>query len=91
MTVDICSGLEESLTVTGLTAYPNPARDQLHINITDNNLSKLVVYDILGNTVAEISITTSNLTLNVSQWPKAVYVLKAMGSQRHYIEKITVR
>lgn len=63
---------------TGLSIYPNPAQDNLNINISklmDNSLN-LEVYDVIGNKILEDNITSLSSQISVSEWNSGVYILK---------------
>ena len=58
-----------------LSVYPNPAKDQLHVNGVENG-TMLLVYDMTGKIVAQ-QTATENTVINVSGLNKGVYVVAA--------------
>lgn len=59
-----------------LTAYPNPAKDELTITTQLGNLLKIKIYDMQGKTVAEkIASGGKTETIATESLPKGVYVV----------------
>ena len=58
-----------------LSVYPNPAKDELHVNGVENG-TMLLVYDMTGKIVAQQTATV-NTVINVSGLNKGVYVVAA--------------
>uniref|UniRef100_UPI0040498DDA T9SS type A sorting domain-containing protein n=1 Tax=Flavobacterium sp. TaxID=239 RepID=UPI0040498DDA len=65
------------------TIYPNPAKDMVHIAITDSKnivqkdgTTTGLLYDMMGLVKAEVAIINNKATFSVAQLPKGIYVLK---------------
>ncbi len=75
--------------LTGISAYPNPANDLLHISKTSKTgLVFFSLSDICGRVIIQGSLE-NNLTLNISGYPQGMYILHArneLGAQ--YFQKI---
>lgn len=60
-----------------LQVYPNPANNQLHINITDSRaaLKSVVVYNAIGNliNISQNTFTHTQATLNTTTLPTGYY------------------
>jgi len=59
--------------------YPNPTTDKLTIVNDENSpqtITNIEIYDITGRIVGAYSMHPENTTINVSQLPQGVYVLK---------------
>lgn len=60
-----------------ITIYPNPAQNQITITGTENNLKNMVIYDIIGRDVMdltkEISKEKSMRLIDISNLNKGVY------------------
>jgi uncharacterized repeat protein (TIGR01451 family) len=62
-----------------LVLYPNPAHNTVQIDLIDTNeqLSKIVFYDLLGKIVKTIpTVAANNLTVDVSDLSKGVYLVE---------------
>ncbi|HEV7232324.1 MAG TPA: T9SS type A sorting domain-containing protein, partial [Bacteroidia bacterium] len=73
--------------------YPNPASDQLNVAITQessNNL-EISISDVLGNCVYKtnrcLAERRSIFSLDISDLPQGVYILKVTGTERTYQHK----
>lgn len=73
---------------------PNPANDQVQINLTGLNRTEknnLVIYDMLGNVVIKDVLSgKENYELNydISQFSKGVYVVEVIGGGKKAINRL---
>jgi len=60
------------------TVYPNPARDKVTINLSDNGLlhTKALLTDANGKVLQRISINSTATPVNISQYVRGMYLLK---------------
>ena len=65
--------------------FPNPTNDVL--NIGNENLEKIVIYDISGKEVKEFAPA---LQINVSNLSKGLYIIKLFSEQGIIIDKILI-
>jgi hypothetical protein len=65
-------------TSTLASVYPNPARDKVTINISDNSLlhTKALLTDANGKVLQRISINSTATPVNLSQYVRGMYLLK---------------
>ena len=58
--------------------FPNPAHDKITIVVEEENLQNLVatLYDIQGKVIMQKKIKESNTVINVSAFPKGVFILE---------------
>ena len=58
--------------------YPNPARDQITINITDKSLinTQALLSDLNGKILERISLTQASTQVNISNYLGGMYLLK---------------
>ncbi len=76
---------QKTITSQSFAVYPNPANDLIYINPGDNASSKLLtvtVYSITGELV--LSGLLQNNTLDVSQLPNGLYILKLSGGNINF-------
>jgi hypothetical protein len=72
------TGIEET-KANALRAYPNPADDYLIIDVPESGYQTLIVTDIVGRTMEQLSISDLSVVLNVRQYKDGVYIIKLMG------------
>lgn len=56
--------------------YPNPAHDEVNIQLRGEAGSEISLYNLFGQRVRYISATETRITLDVSMLPKGVYIVK---------------
>lgn len=56
--------------------YPNPAKDQVNVELADNSQYVLEFYDLLGKKITTHSFTGKNNIIDVSSFSKGVYFVK---------------
>ncbi len=79
------TSLEEVSTVNELFIYPNPANNEIWLNIKKADGETVVgasVYDFSGRVVLEgIILSDSSNIIDISQLPSGIYLLKLHGSE----------
>lgn len=60
------------------TVYPNPARDQITINIADKSLvnTQALLSDLNGKVLQRISLTQASTQVNIGNYVSGMYLLK---------------
>ncbi|MDX5348461.1 MAG: T9SS type A sorting domain-containing protein [Hymenobacteraceae bacterium] len=70
-------GVKAKLNAAAVTVYPNPAKDQLTINLGEEATKavQVVIYNTLGQQVITTSVTGSETTVQVATLPAGVYTI----------------
>ncbi len=88
---EIITGIKEKNSYENdISVYPNPATDNLQIEINSEvrgENAELKIYDVVGNLVFEKSIATTKSTLDVSIFVNGVYVIKATTGEGVVVRK----
>ena len=73
-----------------VSVYPNPVKDQLHIQLSKETLIlDVAVYDLNGKLVWKENLAkTSEVNLNVKDWTAGVYVVKITTDDTQFTKKI---
>ena len=73
----VTTGIKQAEVLTGLNAYPNPIADELTIEATTKDNSKLnyILIDALGRVVLTGTIENSKATINTNSLEKGFYSL----------------
>lgn len=80
---DIYRGLDAGLNelTTEFTIYPNPVKNSLSLK-SDKIINKILIIDITGKVIKEVSITPSNQhEVNTSDLTQGVYYIKAFSGE----------
>jgi PKD repeat protein len=87
-----CTGIEENTFLSGMSVYPNPASSELHLDVIATVGLKITMSNILGATVFEKSITegADDITLDVANMPKGLYVLTVENKGRKATRKVII-
>ena len=72
--------VEENSLTDALNVHPNPTNDVININVSgQQGISGIQLYDVLGRTlVNQIVDNDNNITLDVSSYPKGMYLLSVL-------------
>ena len=68
-------GVEESITQTSQSVYPNPGRNTLNIRTALQN-AHIEVYDMNGRLVHSQALTQNVTAIDATDWAEGVYVWK---------------
>ena len=69
--------------------YPNPAKHKLYIEVGNNNKSTVSLYSITGQFIQQ-KIFNQNTTLEISNIPSGMYLLKIESAKEIAWEKIAI-
>ncbi len=89
----MCLGAEENPDQNTFRVYPNPTSSTLIIDIKDiNNAqnSKIEIYNTMGYKVVGIEATGNITSINVGDWAKGIYFVRASIGDFVYSRKIVV-
>ncbi|MGD1842477.1 MAG: T9SS type A sorting domain-containing protein [Thermonemataceae bacterium] len=86
----------ENLTshlVRSLEVYPNPSQGVFFINLPRNNQQKQIsIYDALGQIVdAPVVNEDQTLSIDMSDQPKGVYLIKVVQHQQVFTKRLVLR
>jgi len=86
-TIDLPSGITRIITSTGIVAYPNPASDQLVVENLDGG--EISVLNLNGTVMTKQLVAGSKATIDVTNLPAGVYILKTVSSTNTVTIKFT--
>lgn len=87
VTVNTFVGIE-TLQQKGISIYPNPANDILHIDFTENNIQKLTIKSIEGKTMFEKTKINQNEIIDLSDYSSGVYIINLQTDKEIVTTKI---
>jgi hypothetical protein len=95
---DFTIGLKELVKNSQLNVYPNPAKDQLTISLSElengssNSIKKLYIVNTIGQLYYSKDIDSLTLVnINLSDFPKGLYFLKLIDEDlKTYTQKLIV-
>lgn len=65
-----------------LTAFPNPAKDAITINVTGtNNNGQLMLTDIAGNIIQTMAVNSTSTNIDMSNLPAGIYLIRYMDAE----------
>ena len=73
-----------------INVYPNPVLDDLHVNISNNNSSRLVIFNTDGKMVIPFTILKNgDNTVNIKNLPSGIYVVKVFDEVDTKVIRVT--
>ncbi len=79
---------------SNMSLFPNPTSGKFIINIDEINPGKIQLFNLSGSLVREIKTSDSSVTyyqMDVSDFPKGMYLLKWISSEKIYVKKLIVQ
>lgn len=70
------------LEANNFTVYPNPTNDKITVSFDQSaQFSEMVLIDINGKVLTSLAVssTSTNMEINLNQYERGVYILKAIG------------
>jgi hypothetical protein len=93
VSMSISQGIEETLSNTDFSIYPNPAHGMFTINCkSDIEQSTFVkITNAIGQEIASIPITANHQSVDVSNYPKGLYYVSVLNGKSISTTKIIVQ
>lgn len=73
------AGIDEEIQGI-LSIYPNPVKDLIHVNLTETNINKFEIYDILGKKVLSKKGLNTLENIDVRKLKHGIYFLKVFDN-----------
>jgi len=93
--VDLCTFIIESSFPESITLFPNPATDEVMLQISSSDLSKIAIYNEVGKCVKGVSPENfhdnDNLLIDVHSLPRGIYTLVVMSEAGKYFAKLVLQ
>lgn len=80
-------GVEETISLSGLYVFPNPANDLVNVSNVELG-SVLTVYNSVGQICFQSKLTSSQASIDVSNWAAGVYQFNLNGSKEYSLKVI---
>ena len=81
------AGLHGAGAAAGISIFPNPARDKVHVQSAGEQLGRILLSDISGRIISDQLHQCSSAVIDVSALAKGIYFLRVGGSV-HRVEKL---
>lgn len=77
------TGVNEQITSTGFSIYPNPANDLLNIeqSFSADDKPVLNIVDVLGKVVLKKELSARKSGIDISELPQGIYFVQVMNNQ----------
>ena len=59
--------------------YPNPTQGFVHIEVSNDQITEIVLLDITGSVMLQKSVTEATSKIDLSLYPKGLYFIHALG------------
>lgn len=66
--------------------YPNPSSNNVTIEIDNEDIETLIVFNLLGKIIYQKTTNENSLTIDVSNWTKGIYLVKIKNN----VEKLII-
>jgi len=66
--------------------YPNPVTDELHINIPNNQGSKVSIVGTDGRIMKEVDTSSEEVMITVKDYPQGMYVVRIGGMVKRFFK-----
>lgn len=70
-------------TIRGWTASPNPANDEIVVSGNENSPSRITLYSVVGEVIAEIQSAWSLARISTATLPAGLYMLRIQTGSRY--------
>ncbi len=83
------TGISDINEISDVTYYPNPFRNNLHIDFGKNIVTQISMYNILGQTVLTKKVLNKNVDISTTDFRNGIYYLRIITeNKREYIVRL---
>lgn len=75
-------GISEHQHETRISIFPNPTTGTVNIKTNFSEKTEIEIMEVLGKTIYRSQFSTQENTINLNQFPKGVYFLKAISGNK---------
>ena len=75
----------------GIVVYPNPTDYELFIRSTQLTIDRIMLFDLLGNKVIDLTPETQEINLDVTSLSSGLYILKFQSADKNISGKLIIR
>jgi hypothetical protein len=85
-------GINNFTNSNQIKIYPNPANNELLISLSKNcNNSQILIMNVLGETIKNISTTNTETKINISEIENGVYFVKVNTNGSSFLQKLVIQ
>jgi len=88
--VNAATGIPESFA-ENVRIYPNPAENELFIDLADDTKTRAVITDMSGKEIHSVNLSEMHNRLDIQALRKGIYFLKLKNDKFEIVEKIVVK
>ena len=89
--ITLGNGNEQAFNSQQLSVYPNPAKDKVTISSNDKIIKAVVVYDVLGKHLTTLYPKDSDVTINVANFTRGLYIVKVSTLEAEKTIKLIIQ
>lgn len=82
---------EQGTGIADVTVYPNPATDELHIDMLSDGNAHVNLYNLTGRKVYSSKVTDTSNVVNISSVKNGIYVLEVQAGNARKTMKFQVK
>ncbi|HLU85192.1 MAG TPA: T9SS type A sorting domain-containing protein, partial [Vicingaceae bacterium] len=82
---------EQSINNYSISIFPNPTAANINITQLNNFVGgNIEIINLMGQVIFTTTINTNQLSVNLSEYPKGIYLVKINSDKEQVIEKIVL-
>jgi hypothetical protein len=71
--------------------YPNPTEGILNISVKSDRISRIQIFNAMGQLVRSTEVTSQSFSLDVSDLKGGLYILRAVAQNKMFTQKVILR
>ena len=82
------TGIEDNSTANNISIFPNPANEQLFIELTDYKNTIAEIFNIQGQLLQSIPLKSDKTTIQINELISGLYLVKVKSSEGMIVKKL---
>lgn len=83
----------EDLSTSAISIYPNPTQGLVNLKFDQSDeINTIKIYNLLGESIMQVDLTDeNNCTIDLSEFPKGIYIVQISNSESNWVRKIILK
>lgn len=83
------TGVDENISINNIKVYPNPTNGIISVRGTE--IRTIEIINIRGQIIKQLSISAEQFTIDITEQPTGIYMIKIVTDKGIFVEKVVLR
>lgn len=85
--VEVCTDLEQISDINAVNIFPNPAHNNVVVEVNNSDNYTVTIYDIMGKILINRNNCYTQTIFDISELPDGLYIIEAVSEEYTFVRK----